>query len=70
MTQHDGYAAHFNADASGVIIEHLDISATESRHPGWRSSRPVREAPLWAIAGILHDENKPDRPGNRGTLGG
>ena len=26
MTQHDGYAAHFNADASGVIIEHLDIS--------------------------------------------
>ena len=26
MTQHDGYAAHFNADTSGVIIERLDIS--------------------------------------------
>ena len=29
MTQHDGYAAHFNADTSGVIIEHLDISDRE-----------------------------------------
>ena len=26
MTQHDVYAAHFNAHTSGVIIEHLDIS--------------------------------------------
>ena len=26
MTQLNGYAAHFNADTSGVIIERLDIS--------------------------------------------
>ena len=26
MTQYDGYAAHFNADTSGIIIEHLGIS--------------------------------------------
>ncbi len=26
MTQHDAYAAYFNADTSGVIIENLDIS--------------------------------------------
>jgi len=28
VTQYDGYAAHFNADTSGVMIEHLDISGS------------------------------------------
>ena len=29
MTQYDGYAAHFDADTSCVIIERLDISGSD-----------------------------------------
>jgi hypothetical protein len=41
VTQHDGYAAHFNAETNGVIIEHLDISDREV----------FREAQRWTTGG-------------------
>ena len=46
MTQHDGYAAHFNADTSGVIIEHLDISDRDvtGKHSGGQPENGARSS--------------------------
>ena len=42
MTQLNGYAAHFNADTSGIIIERLDISDRDVCREAQRSTTGER----------------------------